>query len=65
MSESAKNASVELAVVWRVVLVAILANLLFKGGCVMVLGNTRLKKWTGVLFALAFAGGVAILIGWR
>jgi uncharacterized membrane protein (DUF4010 family) len=65
MSESARNGSVALDVVWRVVLVAVLANMLFKGGCVMVLGNARLKKWVGVLFGLAIAGGVVILVGWR
>jgi uncharacterized membrane protein (DUF4010 family) len=65
MSGSVNNASVDLAVVWRVVLVAILANMLFKGGCVMFLGNNHLKKWVGVLFAVAIAGGVAILVGWR
>ena len=65
MSESANNGSVALDVVWRVVLVAILANMLFKGGCVMVLGNVRLKKWVGVLFTLAIVGGGAILVWWK
>lgn len=65
MSESANNGSVALDVVWRVVLVAILANMIFKGACVMVLGNALLKRWMGVLFALAIIGGVGILVGWR
>jgi uncharacterized membrane protein (DUF4010 family) len=47
---------------WRVIVVAILANLVFKGACVMALGSGRLKGWVAGLFGAALAGGVAVLL---
>jgi uncharacterized membrane protein (DUF4010 family) len=77
MSEAARNfagasvavpagstAGVDPATAWRVVLTAILANLVFKGGTVMALGNPRLKKWIAALFGAAMLAGIAILILW-
>ncbi len=64
MSDSARNGTVAAGVVWRVVLVAVLANLLFKGGCVMVLGNARLKKWIAGLFLAGMAAGVVLIMVW-
>ena len=53
-----------LTLAWRVILVAILSNLVFKGGCVLVLGNNRLKAWMAALFGAALLGGIAILLYW-
>lgn len=49
---------------WRVILIAALSNLAFKGGAVVVLGSPALKKRVAILFAMIFAGGLAILFLW-
>lgn len=52
------------AVAWRAVLMAAMANLVFKGLAVAVLGDARLRRNIILLFGLSFAGGVALLIAW-
>lgn len=49
---------------WRLILVAVLANLAFKAGIVAVLGRRRLAVRTGILFFAAIAGGIVILWLW-
>ena len=49
---------------WRVILVGALANLGFKGIVVAFLGHSRAAWRVCVAFALALAGGVAILFFW-
>ena len=49
---------------WRLILLASLSNLLFKGVVVAVLGSRRLLVRVGVLFAVVFAIGTSILIFW-
>ena len=49
---------------WRLILLASLSNLLFKGLVVAVLGSRRLLVRVGVLFAVVFAIGTSILIFW-
>lgn len=49
---------------WRAILIASMANLLFKGGIVAVLGGARLFAWVGVLFAIVLVAGGAILWLW-
>ena len=49
---------------WRLILLASLSNLLFKGLVVAVLGSRRLLVRIAVLFAVVFAIGAAILIFW-
>lgn len=49
---------------WRVIVVAVLANLVFKGGSVMVLGNARLKKWVAALFGAGLVMGTALIFLW-
>ena len=64
MSDSARNQTVLDGIAWRVILVAVLSNLLFKGASVMVLGNARLKKWIASLFLAGMIGGIAIIFLW-
>jgi uncharacterized membrane protein (DUF4010 family) len=64
MSESANHATLSTGLVWRVIVLAVMANLVFKGGCVMVLGNGRLKKWIGSLYLAALAAGGALIFAW-
>ncbi len=52
------------AVGWRLVLVASLSNLLFKGAAVAILGTRALLLRVVGLFILAFAAGVVILNFW-
>jgi uncharacterized membrane protein (DUF4010 family) len=48
---------------WRLILVATLSNLVFKGCLVAVLGHRRLLGWVAVLFGAALAGGLVLLLG--
>ena len=49
---------------WRVIVTAIGANLVFKYGCVVVLGSPGLRKQVGLLFALSEAAAAAIGLYW-
>jgi uncharacterized membrane protein (DUF4010 family) len=49
---------------WRVILVASMANLIFKAGIVAFLGRRALFARMALLFGLALAGGVLILWWW-
>ena len=49
---------------WRLVLVASMSNLVFKAGTVAVIGDRKLARRITVLFAIAFAGGVLLLLFW-
>ena len=49
---------------WRLILVASMANLAFKGAAVAVVGHPRLLARVGIFFGIALAGGVGILAFW-
>jgi uncharacterized membrane protein (DUF4010 family) len=49
---------------WRAMLIATLANLVFKAGIAGALGGRRLLAPLGALFGASFAAGVAILLFW-
>ncbi|MEX0679499.1 MAG: DUF4010 domain-containing protein [Pirellulales bacterium] len=49
---------------WRLILVAALANLAFKGGIAVILGHRHLALRTLVVFGAAIAGGSLILRFW-
>jgi uncharacterized membrane protein (DUF4010 family) len=49
---------------WRLILVASMANLVFKAGIVAIIGNHGLARHLAMLFGLTFLGGVAILMFW-
>lgn len=48
---------------WRIILIAALSNLVFKGAAAAALGGWPLFKRIAVLFALALAFGIVIIIG--
>jgi len=54
----------EVATGWRLILVGAMANLLFKGGAVAVLGHRRLTVRVAMLFGIAVIGGLSILAIW-
>jgi len=49
---------------WRLVLVASMANLVFKAGIVVVIGDRKLARQIAILFGVIFLAGVAILTLW-
>lgn len=49
---------------WQLVMIAIMANLVFKWAAVAVLGNKVLLKKLTVIFGAAFMVGLGILAGW-
>lgn len=55
---------VEPGVAWRVILAAMLSNLVFKGAAVAVLGSRKLLLLTSITFGIALAGGIALLFVW-
>jgi uncharacterized membrane protein (DUF4010 family) len=67
ISDMARNAQgaagpLDPYVAWRVILLAICANLVFKGGSVLVLATGPLKRWTVIFFLTAIAAGGAIFL---
>jgi uncharacterized membrane protein (DUF4010 family) len=49
---------------WRIILVAVLANLAFKTGVVLFLGTAKLFLRILPVFGAGFVGGAAILLIW-
>lgn len=49
---------------WRVVLAAVMSNIVFKGAVVAAVGDRRLLVRVAVLFGLGLAGGAALLAFW-
>jgi uncharacterized membrane protein (DUF4010 family) len=49
---------------WRVIFIAALSNLVFKGGVVAMLGHRKLLARIAVLFGIALAGGMIVLWLW-
>jgi uncharacterized membrane protein (DUF4010 family) len=49
---------------WRLILLAFLANVAFKGGLVAVIGNRGLLVWIGPLYAITLAAGASLLWLW-
>jgi uncharacterized membrane protein (DUF4010 family) len=49
---------------WRTILIAVLANMLFKAGTVAFLGDRRLGRRILALFGVALVGGILILSFW-
>jgi uncharacterized membrane protein (DUF4010 family) len=50
---------------WRAILVAVLANLVFKACLVAVLGSRRMLGWVAALFGVTLVGGGLVLWLWR
>lgn len=49
---------------WRVILVAVLSNLLFKGGLAAAIGGAAVLKRIALWYGLAFAGGLLLVFLW-
>ncbi|MFP3948680.1 MAG: MgtC/SapB family protein [Gemmatimonadota bacterium] len=59
-----KDGDLDVVTGWRLILVGGMANLVFKGGAVAVLGPRKLLTRVGVAFALSLGAGGAILAFW-
>ena len=55
---------VDAATCGRVILIAAMSNLVFKGGIVSVMGDRRLLRYIAVMFGTALAKGAALLWLW-
>ena len=49
---------------WRVILVAALANLTFKGGIALTVGGWKLFRIVGLMFGLSMLGGLGLVLFW-
>jgi uncharacterized membrane protein (DUF4010 family) len=49
---------------WRLIVVALLSNLVFKGAMAAMLGDARLRRWILLLFGLQLLAGAAVLAFW-
>ena len=56
--------SIEASLGWRLILIAFLSNLVFKGGVAMVMGGKELGKTIAILFGIGIVTGLAILFMW-
>lgn len=56
------NISVHLG--WKLILLAALSNLVFKGVMAMILGTKTLAKWIGIVFGIALVFGLLIIWLW-
>ncbi len=64
LSQIMKNGSMEVDRGWRLILLASLSNLFFKGVLAVVLGTKVLAKWVSILFGIAIAAGLLIIWLW-
>ncbi|WP_242674935.1 MgtC/SapB family protein [Niastella populi] len=56
--------NIEAALGWKLILIAFLSNLMFKGGMAMIIGGRVLGKKIAFLFGIAILTGLAILFIW-
>lgn len=63
-SRLAERGALPPGVVWRAIVIAVLANLVFKGATVWALGGAALGRRIALLFALQAAVGAALLVLW-
>jgi uncharacterized membrane protein (DUF4010 family) len=64
LSDMSSREQLESGTAWRLMLVAAMANLVFKAGAVAFLGSRELLKRIAVLFGLSFAAGLATILLW-
>jgi uncharacterized membrane protein (DUF4010 family) len=56
--------SIDPSLGWKLILVATLSNLVFKGGMAIVMGNRHLGKIVGFLFGVLLISGILIILFW-
>jgi len=64
LSNLMKNDSLEVIFGWKLILLAALSNLVFKGVMAMVLGTKQLTKWISIAFGISLVFGLLIIWLW-
>jgi uncharacterized membrane protein (DUF4010 family) len=63
-AKMAEQKTIDASLGWRLILIAFLANLVFKGGIAMVIAGKDFAKTITLLFGIAILTGLAILFIW-
>lgn len=63
-AKMSEQKSIETSLGWRLILVATLSNLVFKGGMAIAMGNKQLGKVVASLFAILIVSGILIVLFW-
>lgn len=64
LSQLMKGNGLETATGWRLILLATLSNLFFKGIMVVSLGTRQLTKWVSITFGISIIAGLLIIWLW-
>lgn len=64
LSQIMKQGNLEVDLGWRLILMASLSNLFFKGILAAALGTKQLAKWVGVSFGISIVAGLLIIWLW-
>ena len=64
LSQLMKNDGLSTSTGWRLILLASLSNLLFKGIMAGVLGTKQLAKWIGISFGISIVAGLLVMWLW-
>ncbi len=64
LSQLMKGGGLNTETGWRLILLASLSNLLFKGIMAAVLGTRQLAKWVGISFGITIAFGLLVMWLW-
>lgn len=64
LSQLMKGGSLNTSAGWRLILLASLSNLLFKGIMAAVLGTRQLAKWVGISFGITIVFGLLLMWLW-
>jgi uncharacterized membrane protein (DUF4010 family) len=64
LSQIIKQGNLNVDTGWRLILLASLSNLLFKGTLAMILGTRKLAKWVSISFGIAIISGLLVIWLW-
>lgn len=64
LSNLMRSNGLETSTGWRLILLASLSNLAFKGVMAAVLGTTKLAKWIAISFGISIASGLLLMWLW-
>lgn len=64
LSQTMKSGGLNTSTGWRLILLASLSNLVFKGIMAAVLGTRQLAKWVGIAFGITIAFGLLLMWLW-
>lgn len=64
LSQIIKQGDLKVDSGWRLILLASLSNLLFKGILAATLGTQKLAKWVGISFGISIISGLLLIWLW-